>query len=119
LKTKVFVVDDEEQVAEVLTLSLLEAGLDVETFSDSYSALRRARDCPPDILVTDISMPNMDGITLAKALREQIPTCKVILISGNPEWKTPKHLNVSHDFVLLPKPFPLNQLLRLIKSGES
>jgi DNA-binding NtrC family response regulator len=85
---KVFVVDDEEQIAEVLTESLRAANFDVEMFSDPRSALMRASDCPPDVLVSDISMPEMDGIALAKALRERNPHCKVILISGNPKWKT-------------------------------
>jgi DNA-binding NtrC family response regulator len=120
-KKKVFVVDDEEPIAEVLTLGLRNAELDVETFNDARSALLRARDCPPDALVSDISMPEMDGITLAKALRKQYPNCKVILISGNPGWKTREDWRGDglDGFVLLPKPFALSQLLSLIKSDES
>jgi DNA-binding NtrC family response regulator len=115
---KVFVVDDEEQIAEVLSDSLRGAQFDVETFHDARSALPRASDCIPDILVSDISMPGMDGIALAEALRQQNPTCKVILISGNPNWKTRRQLEGSglDGFVLLSKPFPLDQLLRLIES---
>jgi DNA-binding NtrC family response regulator len=72
----------------------------------------------PDVLVSDVSMPEMDGIALAKALRERNPNCKVILISGNPKWKTRTHLESarSDGFVLLLKPFPLETLLRLIES---
>jgi PleD family two-component response regulator len=75
-KKKVFVVDDEEQIAEVLTLGLRAAEFDVETFNDARSALLRASDCLPDVLVSDISMPEMDGITLAKVLRKQYPTAR-------------------------------------------
>ena len=115
---KVFVVDDEEQIAEILSDLLREAQFDVETFHDGRSALMRAGDCLPDILVSDISMPEMDGIALAEALRERNPNCRVILISGNPKWKTHTHLQgvESNGFVLLPKPFPLNKLLSLIES---
>jgi DNA-binding NtrC family response regulator len=119
-KKKVFVVDDEVQIAEVLSLGLREAALDVETFNDARSALLRAQDYPPDVLVSDIAMPEMDGIALAKALRKQYPNCKMILISGNPGWKT--HEDWRGDglegVVLLPKPFALSQLLCLIESDE-
>lgn len=120
-KKKVFVVDDEVQIAEILTLGLREAELDVETFTDARSALLRARDCSPDVLISDISMPEMDGIDLAKAFRKQYPKCKVILISGSPGWKTREDWRGDglEGFVLLPKPFALSQLLSLIKSDES
>jgi two-component system C4-dicarboxylate transport response regulator DctD len=116
---KVFIVDDEKTIAEALSDFLREAHLDVETFCDPCSALVRASDCPPDVLVSDIDMPEMDGIALANALRDQIPTCKVILMSGNPDWKIHEYLDGAHDFVMLPKPFPLNHLLCLIKSEQS
>jgi DNA-binding NtrC family response regulator len=120
-KEKVFVVDDEEQIAEVLTLGLRAAEFDVETFNDARSALLRASDCLPDVLVSDISMPEMDGITLAKVLRKQYPNCKVILISGSPEWRIRGDMQGDglDRFVLLLKPFALSQLLSLIKSDES
>jgi DNA-binding response OmpR family regulator len=97
---------------------LREAQFDVETFLDPRSALLRANDCLPDVLVSDVSMPEMDGIALAKALRDRNPNCKIILISGNPKWKTRTQLESagSDGFVLLLKPFPLETLLRLIES---
>jgi DNA-binding response OmpR family regulator len=111
-KRRVFVVDDEGQIADLLSLFLRDAGFDVDTFQDGHSCLIKAQDSQPDVVVTDVSMPGMDGIALAKILRTQCPNCKVILISGNPEWKTrPQALD---GFVLLPKPFVLSQLLRLI-----
>jgi DNA-binding NtrC family response regulator len=121
LKQKVFVVDDEEQIANVLSLALDDAGFDVETFYDPSSALLRARDFLPDILISDVVMPEMDGTALAKALRELNPNCRVILISGNPNWKRHGDLNggAIDGFTLLPKPFPVGELLRLIKSEES
>ena len=63
-KQKVFVVDDEKQIADLLSAVVREAEFDVETFYDAHSALLRARDCPPDVLVSDIAMPEMDGISL-------------------------------------------------------
>jgi CheY-like chemotaxis protein len=63
-------------------------------------------------------MPDMDGITLAIAIREQIPNCKIILISGNPNWKTSTDLqrNGMSDAALLLKPFSIPELMRLVQS---
>lgn len=80
--------DDEEQIAELLGSVVREAQFDVETFHNARSALLRASNCLPDILVSDICMPEMDGIALADAMREQNPNCKVILISGSADWRT-------------------------------
>jgi CheY-like chemotaxis protein len=117
-KQKVFVVDDDEQIADVVSFQLREAEFDVETFYDASSALLRAGDCLPDILVSDIDMPEMDGITLAETLRTKNPNCKIILISGNPNWKTDGDLQAARldGFVLLPKPFAPSKLLRVIES---
>lgn len=117
---KVFVVDDEEQIANLVTLCLRSVSFDVETFYDAASALRRASNCLPDLLISDITMPGMDGITLAKQLRKRNPNCKVILISGNPNWKAPGDLLNDRfgDFALLLKPFSIKQLLCRITSEQ-
>ena len=119
LRQKVFVVDDDKQIADVLSFVLREAGFHVETFYDPRSALMRAGDCLPDVLVSDIDMPGMDGITLAKALRTQTPDCEVILISGNPNLQARGTLQGGglDGFVLLRKPFSPSQLVRLINSA--
>jgi CheY-like chemotaxis protein len=93
-KHKILVVDSKKRMADVLSFVLREAEYEVETFYDARSALLRASDCPPDVLVSDISMPEMDGVSLAGALREQNPDCKVILLSGSPYWKSRRESRV-------------------------
>jgi DNA-binding NtrC family response regulator len=116
---KLFVVDDEEAIAELLSHYLRVAQFDVQTFYDARSALLSTRDGPPDILVSDIVMPGMDGVALARAVREQNPNCNVILISANPDWtRGISHCEGLDCFTLLPKPFPLSQLLSLIELGQ-
>jgi two-component system OmpR family response regulator len=114
-KQRVFVVDDEEEIADVLSSVLREADFEVETFYGARPAMRRAHECPPDILVTDIVMPDMDGIMLAEAVLKQNPNCRVILMSGNPEWKSLGSFHDDIGFALLKKPFPFSQLLQLVK----
>jgi DNA-binding response OmpR family regulator len=119
LGLKVFVVDDEKQIADLLSFVLREANFDAEAFYDARSALLRASECPPSVLVSDITMPGMDGIELAQTLRERNSTCKIILISANPEWKIREQLHGDglDGFLLLRKPFSPNQLVHLIKYG--
>lgn len=116
-KRKVFVVDDEKQIADLLGQALRDAEFDVETFYDAKSALIKATDGPPDILVSDIDMPEMNGVALAGTLHKQNSDCKVILISGNPEWKSRADLpgDVLDGFAFLRKPFPLSKLLCLMR----
>lgn len=114
---KIFVVDDEKPIADLLSTFLGDAQFDVETFYDAHSALQRANDCPPDLLVSDVVMPEINGVTLAKALRVQHPHCKIILMSGNPDWtRGVAHGDGLDGFTLLSKPFPLKRLLHIIKS---
>jgi YesN/AraC family two-component response regulator len=90
----------------------------VETFYDALSALRRAKEYLPDILISDIDMPEMNGVALAEAVQERNPKCKIILISGDLNWKARRDLRGYgvDGFVFLPKPFSRIELLRLIKS---
>jgi DNA-binding NtrC family response regulator len=117
---KIFVVDDERQIADVVSLVLRKAQYDVETFYDAHSAMLRASDHPPDILITDVAMPEIDGITLAYSVRGLNPNCKIILISGNPHWKTDGKLQVAirDGFTVLQKPFSPRRILRLIQSEQ-
>jgi DNA-binding NtrC family response regulator len=118
---KVFVVDEDKLVADVSSGFLRKAEFNVETFYDAQSALLRVGDRSPDVLVTDISTPEMGSITLAEALLKQNPRCKVILVSDSAHWQAQRQLeaNDPYHFVLLSKPFPLSQLLHLIRSEES
>ncbi len=80
---RVFVVDDEATIADTLGLILREAGFAVSTFYDGQAAFEHAQQENPDIVLSDIEMPKMDGLTLASKLQEQLPQCRVLLISGN------------------------------------
>jgi CheY-like chemotaxis protein len=81
--TRVFVVDDEADIADTLSVILRNAGFTVCTFYDGLTALEHACEEHPDILLSDVMMPRMDGFTLANRLRKQLPRCRVLLISGN------------------------------------
>jgi CheY-like chemotaxis protein len=81
-KPVVLVVDDERIIADTLGAILGSSGYTAMTAYDGLSALEIARVVPPDLLISDVAMPGMDGIELAMAMRQSIPDCNVLLFSG-------------------------------------
>jgi DNA-binding NtrC family response regulator len=79
---RVFVVDDERVIAETLAVILRQNGFWVGSFTDPLVALTKASSEPPDLLISDVMMPQISGIDLAMQLRSLHPTCKVLLFSG-------------------------------------
>lgn len=78
----VLVVDDEPAIAETLTWILERAGFAATTASCGDDALEIARLTPPDLLLSDVVMPGMNGIELAHRISGLAPDCKVLLLSG-------------------------------------
>lgn len=79
---EVLVVDDEVEVGEVLRRVLERAGFTVSTANSVAEGLRLAEQSQPDIVVTDMIMPKVNGIELIKALRSRFPRIRIIAISG-------------------------------------
>ena len=78
----VLVVDDDEAVRESLGLCLESLGYEVDYASDGQSALERIERCPPEVIVTDLQMPGMDGLALLGELPSRGCAAPVIAISG-------------------------------------
>jgi CheY-like chemotaxis protein len=113
----VFVVDDEVSIADTLTLILRRAGFTVRTFYDGLAAFEHTQRERPDIVVSDVVMPRMDGFTLAARLREQLPHCQILLMSGNAysadqlsEWRENGRLKVE----MLAKPVNPKTIIRKV-----
>ena len=84
---RILVVDDEQQIARVLRTGLKTHGYDVRIASDGVSALDTFDDWHPDLVVTDLAMPSMEGLELCRRLRavSQLP---IIVLSVRGEEKT-------------------------------
>jgi DNA-binding NtrC family response regulator len=114
---RVFVVDDEDVIASSLAMILrLQGGFHARSFTNPLEALQAAQVEAPDLLISDVVMPEMSGIDLAIQLREQCPGCKVLLFSG--QAATAQLLSsakeIGYTFEILSKPVhPADLLARI------
>jgi CheY-like chemotaxis protein len=104
----ILVVDDNVDVAHVLAQALTEEGYVARCAYDGEAALAEIAHAPPDLVVSDVSMPRLDGVTLTKLLRARGVRIPVVLVSAE------VHAVPVPDVMVLPKPVDLDDLARLI-----
>lgn len=79
---RALVVDDEELLADMLRMALRGEGWEVRVAHDGQAALKLARELPPDVVVLDIMMPGLDGLSVLRRLREAGDDCPVLLLTA-------------------------------------
>ena len=79
---KIFIVDDEESILEILETYILDLDFEVITFANAEDALRSLNDNSPDVILSDISMPGIDGVEFVKKVREVNLQVSFIMVSG-------------------------------------
>lgn len=86
---KLLIVEDEDMLRDALVNSIdwASLGYEVREAADGREALQVARGFGPDIVVTDVRMPHMDGLALSAALREELPMAQIAILSGHDEFK--------------------------------
>src|SRR2546427_3636573 len=82
LKARILVVDDDVSTREVFGELLERWGYDVEQTGDGHDALKLTSERRPDVIISDLVMPKLDGLALTRALREESPDTPVIIITG-------------------------------------
>jgi signal transduction histidine kinase/ActR/RegA family two-component response regulator len=109
---RLLIVDDDPNVGRSLKLLLEGLGHDVVLECDPKAALERAKAAAPsfDLVLTDLTMPTLDGLTLARELARVGHTSPVVLVSGRDAIPRPDALAGAGIAALLPKPFTLNEL---------
>lgn len=83
MEKQILLVDDEPGILKVLGISLADRGYRVLTADNGEEALRTFRNARPDLVLTDIKMPGMDGIELLKRVKQEKPDAEVIMITGH------------------------------------
>jgi excisionase family DNA binding protein len=81
-RPRVLVVDDEASIRELLTRTLALTEYDVEAVSDARAGLERLRLQPFDLMIADLRMPGMDGLTLIREARRLQPSLKAVIVTG-------------------------------------
>jgi CheY-like chemotaxis protein len=82
-KLKVIVVDDERMIAETLADILNGEGCDATAVSSGLAAVELAREILPDAVISDVAMPDMNGIEAVQRIRAFLPECRIVLFSGH------------------------------------
>jgi two-component system, OmpR family, KDP operon response regulator KdpE len=116
IKANILVVDDEPQITRVLKTSLSSQGYGIRTAADGEEALQMMREWAPDLIVTDLRMPNMDGLELCRRVRTEsrIPII-VLSVKGEEPIKVEALDAGADDYVT--KPFSMNELVARIRAA--
>ncbi len=103
-KSKILVVDDEPSVTEVLTEFFTSKGYEVISASGGIEGLSKAEKHRPDVILLDVRMPDMDGITVLRRIREVNPWVGILMMSGNTDTEAAKEtLQLgAFDYILKP-----------------
>ena len=117
-RLKVFIVDDERVICRTLAAILCQNGFDATAYSNPMEALWAVEASQPQLVITDVSMPELNGIELGIRIKAKLPTCKILLFSGQAATSgllAEARLR-GHDFDCLSKPMHPRDLLIAIKS---
>jgi two-component system, OmpR family, KDP operon response regulator KdpE len=113
---RILVVDDETQITRVLRTSLSSHAYDVRVANDGETALEIMKDWTPDLVITDLSMPNMDGLELTRRLRTTTKVPIVILSVRGEERSKVQALDAGADDYVT-KPFSMEELLARVRAS--
>src|SRR3954462_3043256 len=115
-RARILVVDDEAQLTRVLRTGLKSRGYDVRVAADGLTALETFGDWHPELVITDLAMPVMDGLELCRRLRliSQVP---IIVLSAKGEEKIKvEALDIGADDYVT-KPFGIDELLARVRAS--
>lgn len=107
----VWVVDDDQSIRWVLERALAQAGIAQECFSDAEALLKRMQHEQPEVVISDIRMPGIDGLELLKRIREQHPEMPVIITTAHSDLDSAVASYQQGAFEYLPKPFDIDEVV--------
>jgi two-component system response regulator AtoC len=109
------VVDDDAETLALMHEIVAKEGFEVETAEDAETALRRLEQWQPELLITDIHMPGMDGLALLAAVREKEPDIPVVLLTAYGSLKTAVDAIKAGAFDYLSKPFVVEDIRLVVR----
>jgi two-component system NtrC family sensor kinase len=114
---RILVVDDEPVIAQLIADVLGAEGYDVDTAPDGRAALERAEQRPYDLILSDLRMPELDGLGLYRELEARRPDLarRFVFVTGTSEHTDYQDLIEDVAAPVLTKPFDMNELLRVAR----
>lgn len=116
---EVWVVDDDESIRWVMQKSLMRANMKVQTFEGAAELFDAIEDGQPDVLVTDIRMPGVDGLELMQRVRSKHPTLPVIVMTAHSDLEAAVASYKGGAFEYLPKPFDIEAVAELVRRAAA
>ena len=112
---KIYVVDDDKNICEIVSLYLEKEGFDVEQIYDGQSALKKIQEKPPKLVILDIMLPGMDGITLCREVRKFSKVPIIMLTAKGDTLDKVLALEIGADDYIV-KPFDGKELIARVKA---
>jgi two-component system nitrogen regulation response regulator GlnG len=112
---KVWIVDDDKSIRWVLEKALQKAGIETQSFAIANEVLKMLQTAVPQVLITDIRMPGMDGLELLKNIQIQHPELPVIVMTAHSDLESAVSAFHGGAFEYLPKPFDVNDVVETVQ----
>ena len=113
----VWVVDDDQSVRWVLEKALQQAGMTGRSFERAEHLLEAIAHTEPDVLITDVRMPGMSGLTLLEKLRTTCPALPIIVVTAHSDLENAVAAYKGGAFEYLPKPFDIDEAIDLVRKA--
>jgi CheY-like chemotaxis protein len=116
-RRRALIVDDEPMLAEILSEHLAERGYATQTASDGGEAIRIAADNPPDVVLLDIMMPGVDGVTVLKRILALDRSLPVVMVTGNGDEELARRTLQLGAFDYVTKPISFERLDEVLSTA--
>ena len=110
----VWIVDDDKSIRWVLEKALQKAAIETSSFASATEMLKQLPNGLPDVLITDIRMPGMDGLELLKTIQDRYPLLPVIVMTAHSDLESAVSAFHGGAFEYLPKPFDVNDVVETV-----
>ena len=111
----IWIVDDDKSIRWVLEKALSRAGMNVTTFESADLAQQALKQTQPEVLISDIRMPGMDGFTFLKNMQTEHPDIPVIIMTAHSDLDSTVSAYKSGAYEYLAKPFDINEVVDLAR----
>jgi len=119
MSEQVWIIDDDRSIRWVLERAFSRAEMEVKAFPNAKDLLEELEKAQPDVLLTDIRMPGMDGLTLLRTLKEQYPQLPVIIMTAHSDLESAVAAYQGGAFEYLPKPFDVDEAVAQVRRAAS